>query len=159
LEVVYLTKAGLAKLEAELSEYQKVLRPQAAYNVEEARKHGDLFENAEYEVAREELTRIEKHIFKLQQILANVHIIDAEKIGVDSVRILNKITLKDLNSGKEFTYVLVSPEEVDLDKGHISVKSPVGKALLGKKAGDVVKFTVPAGEKQWKILHIGPPEA
>ncbi|NQS97180.1 MAG: transcription elongation factor GreA [candidate division Zixibacteria bacterium] len=159
MEVVYLTKKGLTKLEAELRKYEGEMRPQASRNMEEARKHGDLTENAEYDAAKEELARIETHIYKIRRKLANVHLIDADKIGTDKVHILNKVELEDLDSGTTFNYVLVSPEEVEIDRNMISVKSPVGKALLGGRVGEIVNFTVPAGEKRWKIININPPES
>ena len=156
MAIVYLTRQGLAKLEAELRKYEKVVRPQAAMKIEEARKHGDLSENAEYDAAKEELARIDYHINLLRRKLSNVQIVEAKDIGVDKVYLLNQVDLMDMNSGKKFTYVLVSPEEVDIKKGHISVQSPVGKALLGKSEGDIVNFKVPAGEKKWKIVKINP---
>ena len=158
MNTVYLTKEGLAKLEAELREFTVIKRPEVARRLEEARKHGDLFENAEYDAARDELHRIDVHILKLTETLARVQIVDAAKIGADSVRILNRVMLKDLDTGEEFRYTLVSPEEMDVESGKISVKSPVGMALLGKKAGEIAEFTVPAGKKRWKILEIKAPE-
>jgi len=159
LETIYLTKEGLAKLEAELQEYEKVKHPEATRALEEARKHGDLSENAEYDAARDEIHRVTEHIHKLKDKLSRVQIIDSKLIGNDSIRILNKVHLKDLDSGKKFTYILVSPEEMDIEAGKISVKSPVGKALLGKKEGEIAEFTVPAGPKRWEVLKIDLPEA
>lgn len=145
-------------MEAELREYTEIKRPEIARKLEEARKHGDLSENAEYDAAREEMHRIDIQIHKLTDTLSRVQIIDAKMIDSGSVRILNRLRLKDLDSGAEFTYTLVSPEEMDVESGKISVKSPVGKALLGKKVGETAEFTVPAGHKRWKILEIKPPE-
>ncbi len=158
MDTVYLSREGLAKLEAELREYTEIKRPEIARKLEEARKHGDLSENAEYDAAREEMHRIDIQIHKLTDTLSRVQIIDAKMIDSGSVRILNRLRLKDLDSGAEFTYTLVSPEEMDVESGKISVKSPVGKALLGKKVGETAEFTVPAGHKRWKILEIKPPE-
>lgn len=158
MSTVYLTREGLVKLEAELRHITEVKRPEITRRLEEARKHGDLAENAEYDAAREELHNIDRQIHRLSETLSRVQIVDAKMIGSDSVRILNRVRLKDLDNGDEFTYTLVSPEEMDIDNGKISVKSPVGTALLGKKPGEVAEFTVPAGQKRWKILEIKPPE-
>lgn len=145
-------------MEAELREYENVKMKEASHALEDARKHGDLSENAEYDAARDLIHAVTLHIMNLKEKLARVQIIDSSKIGNDCVRILNKVHLKDLDKNTEFEYILVSPEEMDLNIGKISVKSPVGKALLGKKVGDVVKFTVPAGPKRWKVLKIDLPE-
>ncbi|MBC8278851.1 MAG: transcription elongation factor GreA [FCB group bacterium] len=158
METLYLTRDGLTKLENELVGLEKVKRKEATEKLEEARKHGDLSENAEYDAAKEELAHIDYKINQLRQKLSNVQILNKENVGIDDVRILNKVTLKDLDKDLEFEYTLVSPEEMDVERGLISVKSPVGLALLGKKAGDIAEFTVPAGAKRWKVLKIEPPE-
>jgi len=158
LETLYLTRDGLTKLENELIDLEKVKRKEATEKLEEARKHGDLSENAEYDAAKEELARIDYKINQLHQKLSSVHILSTDNVGVENVRILNKVTLLDLEKNIEFDYTLVSPEEMDIDRGLISVKSPVGLALLGKKPGDIAEFTVPAGAKRWKVLKIEPPE-
>jgi len=158
LETLYLTRDGLTKLENELIGLEKVKRKEATEKLEEARKHGDLSENAEYDAAKEELAHIDYKIHQLRQKLSNVQILNKENVGIEDVRILNKVTLKDLDKDLEFDYTLVSPEEMDIERGLISVKSPVGLALLGKKAGDIAEFTVPAGAKRWKVLKIEPPE-
>jgi transcription elongation factor GreA len=157
LEIIYLTREGLAKLEAELRVYENVKHPAATKALEEARKLGDLAENTEYDAAREEIHRVNNHILMLKDKLSRVQIIDEKLIGNDCIRILNKIKLKDLDTQEEFTYILVSPEEMNVAAGKISVKSPVGQALLGKKVGEVAKFKVPAGAKRWKVLKIEPP--
>ena len=158
LETLYLTRDGLTNLENELIDLEKVKRKEATEKLEEARKHGDLSENAEYDAAKEELSRIDYKIHQLHQKLSSVHILNTENVGVDNIRILNKVTLKDMDKNFEFEYTLVSPEEMDIERGLISVKSPVGLALLGKKVGDIAEFSVPAGEKRWKVLKIEPPE-
>ncbi|MBC8204737.1 transcription elongation factor GreA [bacterium] len=158
METVYLTRSGLAKVEAELREYEKVKRPQMAKKLDEARRQGDLSENAEYDAAKEELARIHNHIHKLHETLSKVQIIDIDKIDTDSVSILNRVVLKDLDRETELVYTLVSPPEMDVEKGKISLKSPVGKALLGKRVGDIAECRVPAGMKRLKVLSILPPE-
>lgn len=159
METVYLTRDGLFKIEQELTELETVVRKKATERLEEARKQGDLSENAEYDSAKEELAHIDYRIAQMRQKLANVHILDSKNVGVDYIRILNKVTLLDLMNNKEFSYTLVSPEEMDIDKDLISVKSPVGRALLGKKVGEVAEFSVPAGAKKWKVLKIEAPES
>ena len=158
MEIVYLTKDGLLKLENELRKLETTIRKEATEKLEEARKHGDLSENAEYDAAKEELAHIDYRINNLRQKLANVHILDSKNVGVNEIRILNKVTLLDLITNAKFVYTLVSPEEMDIDKGLISVKSPVGKALLGKKVGDIANFSVPAGANKWKVLKIEAPD-
>ena len=123
-----------------------------------AREHGDLSENAEYDAARDQIHDVTKHIMLLKEKLARVQIVDGSKIGNECIRLLNRVHLKDMDKNIEFDYVLVSAEEMDIAAGKISVKSPVGLALLGKKVGDIVKFTVPAGPKKWKVLKIDLPE-
>ncbi len=134
------------------------MRKSATIKLEEARKHGDLSENAEYDAAKEELAHIDYRISQLREKLANVELVDEKNVGVENIRILNKVTLLDLDSNREFTYTLVSPEEMDIDRGLISVNSPVGKALLGKSVGETVEFSVPVGEKRWKIIKIEVPD-
>jgi len=158
LEIVYLTREGLVKIEQELRELETVVRKRATERLEEARKQGDLAENSEYDAAKEDLAQIDYRIAQIRQKLSNVQILDSKNVGVDQIRILNKVTILDLRLKQKFTYTLVPPEEMDIDQGLISVKSPVGKALLGKKAGEIAEFTVPAGAKKWKILKIEAPD-
>lgn len=154
MSYVYLTKEGLEKLKKELHELKYKIRPQISKKVATAREHGDLKENAEYHAAREELAMVESKVKELESKISRAQVISEDEIGTESVSILNTVTLLDLKRDKEITYTLVSAEEADFRQNKISVTSPVGKALLGKKVGDEVEIQVPAGILKYKILNI-----
>ncbi len=154
MEYVYLTAEGLEKLKNTLHDLKYVKRPQISQKVATARDHGDLKENAEYHAAREELSLIETKIQDMQDRLARARLIDASEINTEEVSILNTVKVKDLKRGKEYRYVLVSAEEADIKQDKISIASPVGKGLLGKKVGDVAEIQVPAGLLRYEILSI-----
>jgi len=151
---VYLTKEGLKKLKDELHELKYKVRPKISQKVATAREHGDLKENAEYHAAREELSMVETRVQELEDKIARAMIISEDEINVDTVSILNKVTIEDLNKGRKLSYILVSEEEADFKQNKISITSPVGKALLGKKVGEEVEVHVPAGTLRYKILSI-----
>lgn len=153
-DVVYLTKERLRELERELHEMKSKGRTEIASKIAEARSHGDLSENAEYDAAKEEQSLFELRISKLQERLARARIIESKDLPNDAVYILSNVTLRDNTTGEEYSYLLVSPEEADFEKDKISVTSPIGKALLKKKIGDVVKVTVPAGSLDYTIVNI-----
>jgi transcription elongation factor GreA len=125
-----------------------------AERIAEARAHGDLSENAEYDAAKDEQGLLELKISKLEAMLSRAQIIDISSMPRDQVHILSKVEVKNLNNSKVFNYMLVSPEEADLQKGKIAMTSPVGQALMGKKAGDIVQAKVPAGIIKFEILKI-----
>ncbi len=152
---VYLTKERMRELEQQLHEMKSRGRAEIAQKIAEARSHGDLSENAEYDAAKEEQGLFELRIQKLELSLAHARIIDTKDLPTDAVYILSKVTVEDTKTGEQCTYTLVSQEEADYDQGKISVSSPIGKALLKKKIGDVVKIQVPAGSLEYKILSIG----
>ena len=153
--VVYLTRERLVEIEAELRELKTNGRKEIAQKIAEARGHGDLSENAEYDAAKEAQQHLELRIGKLQQTLSRAQIIDGKALPNDKAYILSTVRVRDLKSKQEFKYILVSPEESNFEKNKISVSSPVGKALLGKKKGDVVKISVPAGFLEYKVIDIG----
>lgn len=153
-EIVYLTKDRLHELEKELHEMKTHGRKDIANKISDARSHGDLSENAEYDAAKEEQGLFELRIHKLEALLANARIIDSRDLPNDAVYILSNVLLKDNKTGEEFRYLLVSPEEADFERDKISVTSPIGKALLKKKLGDVVEIQVPAGSLEYTILDI-----
>lgn len=132
-------------------------RPEMLKRVAEAREYGDLSENAEYHAAREELSRINSKIFHLEQTLAQVHLVDEASIDADQVRILTTVHIRDHTQKMERRYTLVAPEEADPTVGKISIHSPVGRGLIGKKAGDRVTIEIPSGKVKWTILEILPP--
>ncbi len=154
MEYVYLTAEGLENLKNTLHELKYVKRPEISQKVATARDHGDLKENAEYHAAREELSLIETKIQDMQDRLARARLIDASEINTEEVSILNTVKVKDLKRGKEYRYILVSAEEADIKQDKISIASPVGKGLLGKKVGDIAEIQVPAGLLRYEILSI-----
>ncbi|MGA3245372.1 MAG: transcription elongation factor GreA [Bacteroidota bacterium] len=151
---VYLTRERLVELEAELRELKIVGRKDMAQKIAEARAHGDLSENAEYDAAKEAQQHLEIRIAKLEETLMHARVLDSSQLPNDKVYILSFVRLKDMKTGEIIEYRLVSPEEADFDKNKISVTSPFGKGLMGKTEGDVVSIRVPAGELKYKILEI-----
>lgn len=152
--IQYLSQEGYDKLDAELKDLKTRGRREVAADIAEARAKGDLSENAEYDAAKEAQGHMEDRITKLEDILANARILDAKDLDLSQVRVLTKVTILNKKMGKEMTYTLVSANEADFAKGKISVDSPIGKGLLGKKIGDVVEVTVPAGKLELEIKKI-----
>lgn len=151
---VYLTKDRLHEIETELMGLKTVKRKEMAEKIAEARAHGDLSENAEYDAAKEEQQHLELRIMKFEEMLSRVKIIAAEDLPNDKIYILHNVKMQDMKTKEKFEYKLVSPEEADIDQDKISVTSPIGKALLGKKIGEAVEITVPAGILKYKIIDI-----
>lgn len=154
MEYVYLTQEGLSKLQDELHDLKYKKRPEVSQKVATARDHGDLKENAEYHAAREELSFLETKIQQIQDRVARARVIDENDISNEEVSILNTVKVKDLKRNKEYTYTLVSAEEADIKQDKISIASPVGKGLLGKKVGNTAEISVPAGVLRYQILSI-----
>ncbi|MEM7510839.1 MAG: transcription elongation factor GreA [Bacteroidota bacterium] len=153
-ETTYLTREGYEKLRQELSDLKGSGRTEIARQIQEAREKGDLSENAEYDAAKEAQGLLEVKISKLEGVIANSRIIDESEIDMSKAYILSTVKVKNLKSNAEMKYTLVAEQEANLKLGKISVKSPVGKALLGKEIGDVVDITIPAGVLQMEILDI-----
>lgn len=151
---VYLTHEGFEKLRKELEQLQNVKRREISKAIAEARAHGDLSENAEYTYAKEAQALNEKKIAELEDKLARAKLIDENAMSKDEILIGAKVNLKDLDSGEELEYSLVSEEEADFSSGKISVTSPVGEALIGRKVDETVKIKVPAGTLRYKVLKI-----
>lgn len=151
---VYLTKERLMELEKELQEMKSSGRKEIAAKIAEARAHGDLSENAEYDAAKEEQGLFELRISKLENILSRARVIDSSQFPDGQVHILSTVQIKNLKTNKTIVYTLVSPEEADFQAGKISVTSPVGQGLLGTKVGDKVKVKAPAGLLEFEILSI-----
>lgn len=152
---VYLTKERLVELEKELKGYKTTGRKEIAAKIAEARAHGDLSENAEYDAAKEEQGLFELKISKLESVLSRARIIDPKNFPKNEIHILSKVSIKNLKSNKIFNYILVSAEEADFHAGKISVTSPVGKGLMGSKIGEKIKVQAPAGILEFEILSIG----
>ena len=153
-EAVYLTKNRLIELEEELKILKTKGRKDIANKIAEARAHGDLSENAEYDAAKEAQSHHEMKIMKIENILSRVKIIAPEDMPDGQIYILSNVKVKDLNDNEEIEYTLVSPEEADFEENKISVISPIGKAMLGKKVGETIEVNVPAGIIKYKILKI-----
>ncbi len=151
---VYLTKERLVELEKELQEMKGPGRKSIAAKIAEARAHGDLSENAEYDAAKEEQGLFELRISKLEAVLARARVIDVSQFPQNETHILSVVLVKNINNQKTFEYTLVSPEEADFQAGKISITSPVGHGLLGKKVGEKVKVKAPAGILDFEILSI-----
>jgi len=153
-EIIYLTAEGYKKLKDELDHMRSVERPAISAAIAEARDKGDLSENAEYDAAREAQGLLELRIAKMEDTLSNARIIDETKIDKSKVQILSKVTLKNLNNNKEVTYTIVAEHEANLKEGKLAIGTPIAKALLGKKRGETVEVTVPAGVLKFEILDI-----
>ncbi|MEZ3443057.1 MAG: transcription elongation factor GreA [Alistipes sp.] len=153
-ETIYLTAEGYKKLKEELDHMRAVERPAISAAIAEARDKGDLSENAEYDAAREAQGLLEMRIAKMEDTLANARVIDETKIDKSKVQILSKVTLKNHNTGKEVVYTIVAEHEANLREGKLAIGTPIAKALLGKKKGECVDVTVPAGTIKFEILDI-----
>jgi len=154
MSVQYVTKETLEKMQSELQHMRGVLRPAASRAIAEAREKGDLKENAEYDAAKEAQGMLEAKIKYLEGIIATARILDETNIDISKVSILTKVTVTNLGTKKQVTYQIVSEKEADLKLGKISVTSPIGKGLLGKKIGDTAEVQVPAGTLKFKIENI-----
>ncbi len=151
---VYLTKERLVELEKELQEMKTNGRKDMAARIAEARAHGDLSENAEYDAAKEEQGLFELRISKLEATLSRVRVIDPSQLPDGEAHILSKVKIKNLKNQKVLEYILVSPEEADFQAGKISVTSPVGQGLMGSKTGQKINVKAPAGLLEFEILSI-----
>ncbi len=154
MKEIYLTRAGYQKLIEELETLKNVKRRKISKEIGEARSHGDIGENAEYDAAKEAQGLNEQRIAGLELKLSYARIIDDENIAKDRVLIGAKLKLLDLESNEELEYMLVSEEEADFDQGKISFSSPVGSALMNHKENDIVEIKIPAGILKYKILKI-----
>lgn len=153
-DIQYVTKETLQQMKAELQRMKTVDRPAASRAIAEAREKGDLKENAEYDSAKEAQGLLEARIALFESQLANTRVIDESNIDTSKVSILTKVTLNNLNTKKQVTYKIVSEKEADLKAGKISVTSPIGKGILGKKVGDLAEVQAPAGVIKFKIEKI-----
>ena len=149
-----LSHAGYEKLRKELEHLKKVKRREFSKAIGKAREHGDISENADYDAAKDAQGMNEKKIAELEAKLSNAQILDDAKIPKDEALIGATVKLKDIDSGEEMEYTLVSELESDYAEGKISVTSPVGKGLLGHKKNETVNIEVPAGTLKYKILKI-----
>ncbi len=150
----YYTEEGLNKLKAELQELKTRGRQDIAHAIAEARDKGDLSENAEYDAAKEAQGHHEAKIAKLETVLSNARVLDESTIDLSVVSVLSKVQIKNKKNNAVLTYMLVSEEEADLKQGKISVGSPIGRGLLGRKVGESAQIQVPAGLIEFEVLEI-----
>ena len=150
-----ITVKGLENLKSELDELKNVKRPKIVAAIAEARSHGDLKENAEYHAAKEQQAQTESRVIEINDIIARANVIDVTKIeNSENVIFGSTVTVQDLEINKKKTYKIVGKDEADISKNLIYFKSPIGKALIGKTAGDMVAVETPSGEKNFEILNI-----
>jgi transcription elongation factor GreA len=154
LERIPITKEGYALLKSELENLKSVERPQNIKAIEEARAHGDLSENAEFDAAKERQAFLEGRIGELSYKLAAADVIDANNLPKDRVVFGSTVILENIDTGDEVKYQLVGPEESSIDKGSISVTSPLGKAIIGKKTGDEITLQAPGGKRTYELVEI-----
>jgi len=152
--ISYYTEEGLQKLKEELEQLKFVERPSISNQIAEARDKGDLSENAEYDAAKEAQGMLEMKIAKLEAMYASARIIDESQLDTDKVLALSIVKIKNLSTKKEMTFTLVAESEADVKTGKISISSPIGTGLLGKKVGEIAEITVPAGLMKFEIIHI-----
>lgn len=153
-QITYLTKEGMQKLKDELKHLKTVERPRISAQIAEARDKGDLSENAEYDAAKEAQGLLEMKIAKLGDLIANSRLIDETHIDNSKVFILSKVKIKNVGNNAQFQYTLVAENEASIKEGKISVDSPIGKGLMGKKVGDIALIKTPAGEMKFEIIDI-----
>lgn len=153
-EVSYYTAEGLKKLRGELHHLEHVERPRVTKEIADARDKGDLSENAEYHAAKEEQSLLEFKIAQLKNTLSQARLIDESQLDASKVLALSKVKIKNVDNKIEFQYTLVADAVSDLSIGKISVNSPIGKGLLGKKVGDIAEIQAPNGIMKFEILEI-----
>jgi len=154
LDRVPVTRQGFEALKKELEKLKKIERPQNIKAIEEARAHGDLSENAEYAAAKDRQSFLERRIGELEFKLANIDIIETDKLPKDRAVFGSKVVLENIETGEDVSYQLVGPDESDIENGRISVSSPLGKAIIGRKPGDELTLEVPGGKRSYEIIEI-----
>jgi transcription elongation factor GreA len=152
--ISYFTEEGLKRLKDELHHLKYQERPSISRQIAEARDKGDLSENAEYDAAKEAQGLLELKISKMEEVLSNARLIDESQLDNSKVLILSKVKIKNIANGSTMAYTLVAENEADLKSGKISVDSPIGKGLLGKKVGDKAEIKIPSGTIQFEIVDI-----
>ena len=153
-KISYYTDKGLKDLRKKLDHLKDIERPNASKAIGEARDKGDLSENAEYDAAKEAQGMLEMEISKLEETLSNARIIDESKLDSSKVLVHSKVKIKNLINSATMEYMLVAQSEANLAQGKISVDSPIGKGLLGKKLGDIAEIEIPNGNVKFEILEI-----
>jgi len=151
---VPITRQGYESLKKELERLRSVERPENIRAIEEARAHGDLSENAEFSAAKERQSLIDARIRELEYKLGNAEIIDPDQLPKDRALFGSRVVLENVDTGEEVTYQLVGKDESDISQGRISIDSPLGKAILGKRMGDEIVITAPGGKRHYELVEI-----
>lgn len=155
MERVPMTRAGYEKMKKDLDHLKAVVRPQIINEIEEARAHGDLSENAEYHAAREKMSYVKGMIEEYDSRISMAEIIDVSALkGQTKIMFGAQVTLMEIETEKKISYQIVGEHESEIEKGKISIKSPIGKALIGKKLNDEVAVKTPGGVKEFEVIHV-----
>ena len=154
MERIPVTPQGYEAIRRELENLKRVARPENIRAIEEARAHGDLSENAEYAAAKDRQGFIEGRIGELEYKMANLQVIHPDKLSKDRALFGSRVLLENMETGQDVEYQLVGPDESDVEKGRISIVSPLGQALLGKKPGDELVVEVPGGKRAYELIEI-----
>ncbi|MFP4452433.1 MAG: transcription elongation factor GreA [Desulfosalsimonas sp.] len=154
MKPVPITRQGFETLKQELSQLRKVERPKNIKAIEEARAHGDLSENAEFDAAKERQSFLDARINELEYKLANAEVIDPDTLSKEKAVFGCTVVLENIDTGDEVTYQLVGPEESNIKEGRISVGSPLGKAIVGKKLGEEIIINAPGGRRNYELIDI-----
>ena len=150
-----ITSQGLEKIKKELEELKTIKRPKIIQAIAEARAHGDLKENAEYHAAKEDQAKIEGRVIEINDLIARANVIDVTILEKkDNVIFGSTVDLVDLDSNKKKTYKIVGKDEADIAKNYIYFRSPIGKALIGKKKKELITVITPSGEKNFEIIEV-----
>ena len=151
---IYLSKEGMEKLKDELNNLKSIERPKIINQIAEARDKGDLSENAEYDAAKEAQGLLEARIARLENELSKSRVLDEKNIDLSTAKLLTTVKIENIQSKQKMSYTLVSESEADLKNKKISISSPIGRGLMGKKVGEIVDISVPSGIIKFKILDI-----
>lgn len=154
MDRIPMTKEGYESLKKELNHIKSVERPKNILAIEEARAHGDLSENAEFEAAKDRQGFLEAKINELSYKLGHAEVIDPNKLPKDRVVFASKVILENVDTGDSFEFQLVGPDESNIEEGRISISSPLGKCILGKKPGDEVTLNAPGGKRCYELVEI-----
>ena len=151
---IYLSREGMEKLKDELNYLKSIERPKIINQIAEARDKGDLSENAEYDAAKEAQGLLEARIARLENELSKSRVLDEKNIDLSTAKLLTTVKIENIQSKQKMSYTLVSESEADLKNKKISISSPIGRGLVGKKVGEIIDISVPSGVIKFKILDI-----
>lgn len=153
-QINYVSKEGFDKMNKELHDMKFVQRPFISKQIADARDKGDLSENAEYHAAKEDQGLLEARIAQLEDLITRTRVIDETKLDNSKVMMLSKVKVRNLGTKKDMVYIMVSNSEADFKSGKISINSPIGAGLMGKKVGEVAEVQAPAGTIKFEVLEI-----